>query len=96
MFLGTKFKNELCSKTTSYTQESLIVHLCSVAPQKLCVITRVKYYIVRMCSMPYYTYGSTAYFLVLEPTVLIYISKEQCCKKDLRGVGNFKIERVIR
>ena len=40
-------------------------------PQKLCV--GVKYYIVHMYSMPYYTYGSTANFLVLESTALIYI-----------------------
>ena len=33
----------------------------------------VKYYIVHMYSMPYYTYGSTANFLFLEPTALIYI-----------------------
>ena len=71
MFLGPKFKNKLCSKTTSYTQESLIVHLCSVAPRKLCVV--VKYYIVHMYSIPYRTYGSTANILILEPTVLIYV-----------------------
>ena len=41
-----------------------------MAPRKLCV--GVKYYIVHMYSMPYYTYGSTANF-VLEPTVLIII-----------------------
>ena len=41
-------------------------------PCKLCV--RVKYYIVHMYSMPYYTYGSTANFLVLEPTALTYIN----------------------
>ena len=35
----------------------------------------VKYYnvIVHMYSMPYYTYGSTANFLFLVPTALIYI-----------------------
>ena len=38
-----------------------------------------------MYSMPYYTYGSTANFLFLGPTV-----------QDLRGVGNFKIERIIK
>ena len=55
---------------------------------KLCV--RVKYYIVHMYSMPYYTYGSTANFLFLGPTALIYIyiSKERRCNKDLHGVGN--------
>ena len=47
------------------------MHSRSVDPQKLCV--GVKYYIVHMYSMPYYTYGSTAKFLVLEPTVLMYI-----------------------
>ena len=46
--------------------------------------------------MPYYTYGSTANLLVLEPTALLYISKEQHCKEDQRSVGKFKIEQVIR
>ena len=50
---------------------STIVHSCSVDPRKLCV--GVKYYIVHMHSMPYYTYGSTANLLVLGPTALIYI-----------------------
>ena len=49
-----------------------------------------------MYSMPYYTYGSTANFLVLEPTALIYISKERRCNEDQRGVGNVLIEGVIR
>ena len=49
-------------------------------------------YIVHMYSMPYYTYGSTASLLILEPTALIYISKEQRCNDDQRGVGNFKIK----
>ena len=39
--------------------------------RKLCV--GVKYYIVHMYSVPYYTYGSTANFLFLGPTALIYI-----------------------
>ena len=71
-----------------------IVHLHSVDPRKLCVC--VKYYIVHMYSMLYCTYGSTANFLVLEPTALIYIyiyiSKEWCCNEDQRGVGNALIE----
>ena len=60
---------------------------------------RPKYYIVHMYSMPYYTYGSTANFLFLEPTALIYlyvyiiISKEWRCNEDQRGVRNFKIEQ---
>ena len=45
--------------------------------------------------MPYYTYGSRANFLFLESTALLYISKERCCNEGLRGVGKFKIERVI-
>ena len=47
--------------------------------------------------MPYYTYGSTANVLVLEPTALIYIiiSKKRRCDEDQRGVGKFKIEQVI-
>ena len=69
-----------------------IVHSRSVDPRKLCV--GVKYYIhvVHMYSMPYYTYGSTANILFLEPTALMYISKELRCNEDQRGVGNFKIE----
>ena len=50
-----------------------IVYLCSIDPQKL--RAGVKYYIVHMYSMPYYTYGSTANFLFLEPTALIYIKR---------------------
>ena len=50
-----------------------IVHSRSVDPRKLCI--GVKYYILHMYSMPYYTYGSTANFLVLEPTALIYYIK---------------------
>ena len=57
-------------------------------------------HIVHMYSMPYYTYGSTANFLFLGPTALIYIyiyiSKEQRCNEDQCGVGNFLIEQVIR
>ena len=49
-----------------------------------------------MYSMPYYTYGSTANFLFLGPTALVYISKEQRCNEDLRGVENFIIEQIIR
>ena len=43
-----------------YTQYGVytLVHSRSVDPRKLCV--GVKYYIVHMYSMPYYTYGSTA------------------------------------
>ena len=68
----------------------IILYSHSVDPQKLCV--GLKYYTVHMYSMPYYTYGSTANFLVLEPTALlcIYISKEWCCNEDLRGVRNFR------
>ena len=49
-----------------------------------------------MYSMPYYTYGSTANFLFLGPTALIYISKEWRCNKDLCGVGNFKFVIWVR
>ena len=51
----------------------IILHLRSVDPWKLYVC--VKYYIVHMYSMPYYTYGSAANFLFLEPTALIYIKR---------------------
>ena len=54
----------------------------------------VKYYIVHMYSVPYYTYGSTANFLFLEPTALLYISKERRCNEDLHDVGNLKIEQL--
>ena len=47
---------------------------------------------IHMYSMPYFTYGSTANFLFLGPTALIYISKERRCNENLCGVGNFKIE----
>ena len=50
-----------------------IVSSCSVDPRKWKLCVGVKYYIVHMYSMPYYTYGSTANFLFLEPTVLTYI-----------------------
>ena len=50
---------------------STILYSRSVDPWKLQV--RVKYYIVHMYSVPYYTYGSTANFLFLEPTVFIYL-----------------------
>ena len=65
------------------------VHSHSVDPRKLCV--GVKYYIVHMYSMPYYTYGGTANFLVLEPTALIYISKEQCSNEDLQVLEILKL-----
>ena len=80
------------SGTTGTIKTSLlnIVHSHSVDPRKLCV--GIKYYIVHMYSIPYYTYGSTANFLVLERTALICISKERRCNEDLRGVKNFTIE----
>ena len=64
-----------------------IVHSRSVDPRKLRV--GVKYYIVHMYSMPYYTHGSTANFFILRA---YSASKERCCNEDLRGVGNLKIE----
>ena len=69
---------------------AIIVYSHSVDSQKLHV--GVKYYIVHMYSMRYYAYDSTATFLFLGPTVLIYISKERRCNDDLRGVRKFKIE----
>ena len=68
-----------------FTDKQTIVYSRSGDPLKLHV--DVKYYIVHMYSMPYYTYGSTANFLFLGPTALIYISKERRCNKDLRDVG---------
>ena len=52
---------------------SWIYSIRSVDSRKLGV--GVKYYIVHMYSVPYYTYGSTANFLFLEPIALIYIKK---------------------
>ena len=49
--------------------QSLYSISIQLTPQKLCV--GVKYYIVHMYSMPYYTYGSTANILFLGPTALI-------------------------
>ena len=59
----------------------------------LCV--GVKYDIVHMYSMPYYSYGSTVNLLFLEPTVLLYISKERRCNEDQRGFGKIFIEQVF-
>ena len=59
------------------------IHSCSVDPRKLCV--GVKYYIVHMYSMSYYTYGSTANFLFLGPTALIYIKTEKTLKNEQRS-----------
>ena len=53
--------------------EITILYSHSVDPRKLCV--GVKYYTVHMYSMPYYTYGSAANFLVLGSSVLIYIKR---------------------
>ena len=66
----------------------IIVHLRSVGLGKLCV--GVKYYLVYMYSMSYYTYGSTANLLFLGHAALLYISKERCCNDDQRGVGKIK------
>ena len=56
-----------------YPSNQTILYTCSVEPRKLCV--GVKYYIVHMYIMPYYTYGSTANFLFLGPTAFIYIKR---------------------
>ena len=52
-----------------------IVHSRSVDPRKLCL--GIKYYIVHMYSMPYYT---TANCLLLERTALIYMYSETSLK----------------
>ena len=70
------------------------VHSHSVDPRKLCV--GVKYYIVHSVQYAILHFGSTANLLFLGPTALIYISKERRCNEDQHGVGNFKIERVIK
>ena len=57
----------------------IILHSRSVDPQKFCV--GVKYYIVHMYSMPYYTCGSTANFVFLEPIALIYIYQKGAVMK---------------
>ena len=72
-----------------------IVYSCSVDPRKLCV--GVKYYIVHMYSMPYYTYGSAANFLFLEPTVRVYIhQKNSAVTKMCVVLEIFKLKRIIR
>ena len=43
----------------------------------------------RLMECLYYTYGSTANFLFLGRTALIYISKERCYNEGLRRIGNF-------
>ena len=86
--------NDMCVICNELLDMCTILYLRSVDPRKLCV--GVKYYIVHMYSMPYYTNGSTANFLFLEPTALIYISKERRCNEELHAVGNFKIEHIIR
>ena len=68
-------------------RRNTIIHSRSVDPQKLRI--GVKYYIVHMYSMSYYTYGSTADFLVLGPTALIVIYIYQ------NNGAVTKIERVI-
>ena len=68
------YKNTIVHyKNTIVHYKNTIVHSRSVEMRKLCI--DIKYYIVCMYSMPYYTYGSTANFLFLEHTVLIYIFK---------------------
>ena len=47
-----------------------IVYSRSIDPRKLLI--GIKYYTVHMYSMPYYTYGSTANFVFLGSTALIY------------------------
>ena len=72
-----------------------IVHSRSVDLRKLCV--GIKYYIVHICTVCHTTLMVVQLsFLYLGPTVLLYISNERCCNEDQRGVGNLKIEPVIR
>ena len=49
---------------------------------------------LRLMQCLYYIYGNRANFLSLGSRAFI-ISKERRYNKDLHGVGNFKIERVI-
>ena len=68
------------------------IRSCSVDPRKLHV--GVKYYIVHMYSVPYYTYGSTAHFLFLGPTVLIYIyQKNGAATKIYVVLENLKLNK---
>ena len=69
----TVSESERGRKSEGVEEMSIKVHSRSVDPRKLCV--GVKYYIVHMYSMPYYTYGSTANLLDLEPTALILYQK---------------------
>ena len=70
-FTGTSYREKIFVIFQIIFTDTTIVHSRSVDPRKLCV--GVKYYIVHMYSMPYYTYGSTANFLFLGPTALRYI-----------------------
>ena len=67
--------HQLLASSVSVT----ILYSRSVDPRKLRV--GIKYYIVHMYIMPYYTYGSTANFLFLESTALIYMKTEKTFKK---------------
>ena len=49
----------ICVDELFINNKGTIVHSRSVDPRKLCV--GIKYYIVHLYSMPYYTYGSTTF-----------------------------------
>ena len=69
----SKYRQEYCA-VCAILVCVIIVHSCSVDPPKLCV--GVKYYIVHMYSMPYYTYGSTTNFFCLRAySTFIYIKR---------------------
>ena len=50
--------------------------------------------LIEQIQMPFHAVGHSFPYELL--TALIYIAKERRCNEDLRGIGNFQIERVIR
>ena len=63
-----------------------------VIPWKLCSVHVAINY--TPLSMVYSAYDNTVNLRIY--SAIIYISKEQCCKEELRGVGNSEFEPVIR
>ena len=83
-----------------HTQTHTKVHSRSVDPWKLCGVRIAINY--TPLSMAYYTYDSihVANFSSLGRLQHLYvhvcISKEWCCKEELRGAGNLEFDPVIR
>ena len=67
-YYTTKYSTQI-TKCVPLTYNKTQLYSIRIQFRKLCI--GVKYYIVHMYSMPYYTYGSTANFLFLGPKALI-------------------------